>query len=173
MPSGSRQAAWCDTADAQLKVGLKDVKQRHKLRATVEEDEVSGAQYENKLRAYYTSSNPTPQWANDARERLRKQKKRRRNSSSAGSEPDTEFLFESNIGAKHGDLMDSSASHKNLRSGALSIERLRDVNHSDRSQGTVHSLGFHPNSKVPVLFTASGDRRLRLFNVSQHSSVLR
>jgi U3 small nucleolar RNA-associated protein 18 len=160
-----RSAAWHDPADTILKVGLKEVKQRRKLRTTVDEDEISGAQYESKLRNYYTSTNPTPQWALKAQKRVRGQKRRRSSSSSTDEESETEVYPEFSIRSENGLLADSKLGKRPLRSGILNIERLRDVNYSSRSQGSIHSLGFHPNPEVTVLFTAAGDRRLRLFNV--------
>jgi U3 small nucleolar RNA-associated protein 18 len=158
-----RSSAWYDPADKMLKVGLEGVKQRQKLRNNIDEDEVSGLQYESKLRNYYTNTNPTPKWALNAQNRVQRQQKRRRfSSSSSSAELESEFSGESHLRI---DNAETKAGGLPLGSGVLSIERLRDVNYSSRSQGSVHSLGFHPNPKVSVLFTAGGDRRLRLFNV--------
>ena len=48
----------------------------------------------------------------------------------------------------------------------LAVERLRDANQTARSEGNICALEFHPSPRVPVLMTASADRRVRLFNVS-------
>jgi U3 small nucleolar RNA-associated protein 18 len=58
-----------------------------------------------------------------------------------------------------------------LEKGVLTIERLRDANLSAKAEGQVKALAFHPSPRVPLLFTASSDRRLRLFNVSTLMSM--
>ena len=53
-----------------------------------------------------------------------------------------------------------------LEKGVLGIERLRDANISAQAEGEIKALAFHPLPRVPVLMTASTDRRVRLFTVS-------
>lgn len=54
---------------------------------------------------------------------------------------------------------------KALAPGTLSIERLRDANLSAKAEGEIKTVQFHPSPRIPVLLTASSDRRLRLYNV--------
>jgi U3 small nucleolar RNA-associated protein 18 len=162
----SRASAWHDPADANLKVSLTEYKQRRKLRRTAEEDQLDGTRYEANLRDYYTKINPAPQWAVDAKNKVLHRKTKRRRNSSGSTDADPKDFVETILGTSSGELLDLKIGQKRLNSGVLSIERLRDANHSSRSQGSLHSLEFHPNPNVPVLFTAAGDRRLRLFNVS-------
>lgn len=59
-----------------------------------------------------------------------------------------------------------------LPRGTISIERLRDANLSAKAEGDITTVQFHPSAQVPLLLTASADRRLRLFNVSASLSSL-
>ena len=50
-----------------------------------------------------------------------------------------------------------------LPSNELDVTRLRDANQVDKSKSPITSVHFHPT--VQVLFTASEDRRLKLFQI--------
>lgn len=160
----SRQGpAWVDPDDAKLSVSLASNKRLRKLRDALAEDEVGGKEYERKLRRQFEKINPTPSWANKARAKLHGNQKRRRPSRSS----DEESLLEDNLP----ELLTSTAGiigpkSKTLPQGTLAIERLRDANLSAPSEGAIKAVQFHPSAQVPVMLTASEDRRLRLFNVS-------
>lgn len=133
------------------------------------ENEVSGMEYEAKLRRHFKTLNPTPQWAEMARQKLHTASSKRRRPSQSSVE-DEEVVQEiaslRNLTNSLGGLTDESVGRSKLPSGTLAIERLRDANQAAVSQGKIHSLQFHPSPSTPLLFTASSDRRLRLFNVS-------
>ncbi|KAI6096576.1 WD40 repeat-like protein [Pisolithus croceorrhizus] len=52
-----------------------------------------------------------------------------------------------------------------LTQGVISVDRLRDANQAAPAEGEIKSVQFHPSPQIPVLLTASTDRRLRLFHV--------
>ncbi|KAG9314765.1 WD40-repeat-containing domain protein [Chiua virens] len=52
-----------------------------------------------------------------------------------------------------------------LRQGIISVDRLRDANQAAPPKVKSNPLRFHPNPQIPVLLTASADRRLRLFHI--------
>lgn len=80
-------------------------------------------------------------------------------------ESDTEAPL-TNVLSSSGGLLESRR-RKALPQGQLTIERLRDANQSAKAEGEIRSVMFHPSPSVPILLTASADRRLRLFNVSK------
>jgi hypothetical protein len=61
---------------------------------------------------------------------------------------------------------------KTISPKTINIERLRDANLSARAEGELRTVQFHPSPQVPMLLTASADRRLRLFNVRIYSPSL-
>lgn len=162
VPAHGRKApAWADPDDSNLTVSLASDKRLRKLRDAVAEDAVGGREYERRLRRQFEKINPTPDWAKKARSQPSKTKRRR---SSLSSEDDDEEKTEvSELLASTGGIL--GARRKTLPQGILSIERLRDANISARAEGGIRAVQFHPSTQVPVLLTASEDRRLRLFNV--------
>ena len=159
---GSRKKgpAWVDPDDLDVQVSLASDKRLRKLRETTAEDEIGGRDYERRLRRQFEKLNPTPQWASDARKKRSTVKRRRSISPSSVSEEDLDPLTST------GGVLE----RKQRRSGTLSqktinIERLRDANVSARAEGELRTVQFHPSAQVPMLLTASADRRLRLFNV--------
>jgi len=81
-----------------------------------------------------------------------------------GGAEDEDEDEESTLLTSTGGILSSKKTQK-LAKGVISIERLRDVNHSAPTEGAVKAIQFHPSPRIPVLFTAGSDRRLRLFNV--------
>lgn len=164
--TASRKApAWMDPDDANLNVSLASNKRLRKLRDTVSEDAVGGREYERRLRRQFEKINPTPDWATKARTKLQPSKQKRRRSAASSDE---ESLLDDdmpNLLASTGGILGPRP--KTLPQGTLSIERLRDANLSARSEGAIKAVQFHPSTQVPVMLTASEDRRLRLFNVRQ------
>jgi U3 small nucleolar RNA-associated protein 18 len=103
--------------------------------------------YESRLRAQYERLNPEPSWAQQARKTYHKQH-------------DTE--------AEKGDEGEGHQD-KQLSSGTIAIERLRDVNISAQNTTSVNVVAFHPSQRVPVLCVGTADRRVRLYNVNTPS----
>ncbi|KAI0662344.1 WD40 repeat-like protein [Cubamyces menziesii] len=173
-PSTSRKAsAWTDADDTTLEVSLATDKRRRKLRDALAEDTVGGRDYERRLRRQYEKINPTPEWASNARKRLHSTSaagKRRRSTSSEteAEEEDQQGALDSLLSGTRTVLADKRA--KILPHGTLSIERLRDANLSAKAEGEIKAVHFHPSPQVPVLLTASSDRRLRLFTVDGHTN---
>ncbi|KZT35439.1 WD40 repeat-like protein [Sistotremastrum suecicum HHB10207 ss-3] len=158
-----KKAAWHDPADDALTVSLTSKTKLRKLRDSKDEDEVDGRVYQRKLRQQFEKINPTPEWATKARKR-----KRRRDDEDEDDEA-TEDLLDPVLNASGG-LVNHRKVKESLASGSLSVERLRDANQAAKTQGEIKALGFHPNPNISVLFTAGGDRRLRLFNVDGHTN---
>lgn len=180
-----KKSAWVDADDSSLSVSLASTRRLRKLRDTLAEDVVGGAQYEARLRREYERLNPAPLWAARARKKLHAGegagdavRKRRRSSTGVADanmdideDEDTgsDTLVDVNVllARTDGILADNKARGRGslLEKGVLGIERLRDANISAQAEGEIKALGFHPFPRVPVLMTASSDRRVRLFNV--------
>jgi len=159
--SQKRGPAWVDPDDVDVQVSLASNKRLRKLRDTAAEDEIGGRDYERRLRRQFEKLNPTPQWASDTRKK-RSTVKRRRSVSPSSSLSEEELDLLTSTG---GILEGKQRRSKTLSPKTINIERLRDANLSARSEGELKAVQFHPSPQVPMLLTASTDRRLRLFNV--------
>ena len=164
--SRSKPPAWTDPADAQpTKISLLNGPSRiRKLRQAVDEDEITGREYETRLRNQFERINPEPEWARKVR-----RKGGGEDSDEGEEDRDAEGMQElltstggilANTSKKGGKVV--------IRQGSLAIERVRDANHSTQSSnsGEVRIVAFHPKPAVPVLCVATTDRRVRLFHVS-------
>ena len=164
--SSKRKPAWSDPSDVHVSISLANDKRLRKLRDAPTEDIVDGVDYERRLRRKYEQINPVPEWAQNARNQLHKHVKRRRSSI---FDDDTETEPATRLGDLLRDasgILSNDGKKKSLQSGSIAIERLRDANHAALSEGSIASARFHPSPSVPVMMTASNDRRLRLFTVS-------
>ena len=164
--SKARKApAWEDPDDTNLTVSLANNARLRKLRDAPSDDVVGGREYERRLRRQFERINPTPDWAAKARSKLHPSKQKRRRASVSSEEEEVEKDEDlSELLADAGGIL--GRKQKKLAPGTLSIERLRDANLAAPSEGAVNAVQFHPSSQIPVLLTASEDRRLRFFNVS-------
>ena len=153
-----------------------------KLRQTADEDEITGREYETRLRSQFERINPEPAWVRKARGVEKKGKgKGGREVGGGDSEKDEEGLDEIEeegdggiqdlLASTSGLLAESTKKHGKqkviLRQESLAIVRVKDANHSAQGQssGEVRVLSFHPKPAVPVLCVATADRRVRLFHV--------
>lgn len=173
--SKSRKApAWTDPDDPNLQVSIASDRRLRKLRDAPSEDQVGGREYESRLRRQFEKINPTPDWAANARRKLHPaQSKRRRLSHSSASEDGegaVEDLVSDLLTSTNGIIEGRAKRSRILPQGTLAIERLRDANQASKAEGEVKVVQFHPSPQVPVLLTASVDRRLRLFNVCRYST---
>ena len=178
--SGSKPPAWVDPADTQLtKVSLVNGHSRlRKLRQAAAEDEITGREYETRLRNQFERINPEPVWARKARG-IGKRKKGKTKEGDGESEEDEEGAgdiedegdgIQGLLASTTGLLAERRKHGKQnvvLRREELAIERVRDANHSAQSStsGEVRVVSFHPKPAVPVLCVATADRRVRLFHV--------
>lgn len=166
--SRKKGPAWVDPDDLDVQVSLAANKRLRKLRDTVAEDEIGGRDYERRLRRQFEKLNPTPQWASDARRKGSTVKRRRSVSPSSSMSEEGPDLLTSTGGILEGKQRRSKA----LSPKTINIERLRDANLSAKAEGELKAVQFHPSPQVPMLLTASADRRLRLFNVRIRSLSL-
>ncbi|VDB86541.1 unnamed protein product [Peniophora sp. CBMAI 1063] len=153
--------AWEDPDDGALQVDLAATTRLRKLRDAPSEDAVAGREYERRLRRQFEKINPTPIWATNARK-----KRRRSGADGQGDEVDTEMDA---LLSGSGGIVGQPA-RRTIEPGTLNIERLRDANQSAPAEGEVKAIQFHPSPQVPLLLTASADRRVRLYNVDGHTN---
>ncbi|KDR85676.1 hypothetical protein GALMADRAFT_132340 [Galerina marginata CBS 339.88] len=178
-----KHPAWIDPSDntSATRVSLLSGPTRlRKLRQAVDEDEITGRDYETRLRAHFERINPEPSWARKARGAKGKERKgdeeARGDESEDGMEQEGDGVREL-LSSTTGILAEpKKKGQKNvvLPHGTLAIERVRDANHSVQGSGSgeVRVLAFHPRPAVPVLCVATADRRIRLFNIDGHLSPL-
>ena len=167
LKSQKKRPAWVDPDDLDVQVSLASDKRLRKLRDTAAEDEIGGRDYERRLRRQFEKLNPIPQWASNARKK-RSTVKRTRSASRSSSVSEDLDLLTSTGGILEGKRRKS----KTLSPKTINIERLRDANLSARAEGELRTVQFHPSPQVPMLLTASADRRLRLFNVRIYSPLI-
>ncbi|KAJ3536589.1 hypothetical protein NM688_g6817 [Phlebia brevispora] len=165
-PQLRKGPAWVDPDDANLEVSLANNKRLRKMRDAPSEDAIGGREYERRLRRQFERINPTPEWAKKARSKLHPTKKRRAAESSDEDEPMDEDLLDT-LASTDGIL---GRRRTALQQGTLSIERLRDANISAPAEGAIKAIQFHPSADVPLLLTASEDRRLRSTDTQIHIS---
>lgn len=162
--SESKRPAWVDSADAQpTKISLLNGHSRlRKLRQTADEDEITGREYETRLRSQFERINPEPVWVRKARG-VAKQ------NSGESEEEGIQDLLASTTGLLAEGRKRHGTQSVILRRETLAIERVRDANHSVQSSTSpeVRMLSFHPKPAVPVLCVGTADRRVRLFHVRQ------
>ncbi|KIJ21374.1 hypothetical protein PAXINDRAFT_104411 [Paxillus involutus ATCC 200175] len=161
-PTMGKAPAWVDPDDVNVQVSLASNNRLRKLRDASSEDAVGGREYERRLRRQYERINPTPDWASKARKKLHP---KRRRASVSGSEPegDVEDIIPDLLASTGG--ISGGKRPKVLTQGIISIERLREANQAAPAEGEIKSIQFHPSPQLPILLTASADRRLRLFHI--------
>ncbi|GAA5965109.1 hypothetical protein JCM3765_004861 [Sporobolomyces pararoseus] len=175
-----RQAAWYDPADEDLQISLQGQKRLRKLRDAAAEDVVSGLEYENRLRRQFEKLHPTPQWALDARRKILK-----RRAAQAQHGGNAALLVDSDVSDAETDSEDEGSADEReeandlfrkatigggkrikggrVEPGEIDIDRVRDANQHDPKSAPIVEIGFHPRAQV--LFSATSDRRLRLFQI--------
>ncbi|GAA5975448.1 hypothetical protein JCM5350_006482 [Sporobolomyces pararoseus] len=175
-----RQAAWYDPADEGLQISLQGQKRLRKLRDAAAEDVVSGLEYENRLRRQFEKLHPTPQWALDARRKILK-----RRAAQAQRGGNAALLVDSDVSDAETDSEDEGSADEReeandlfrkatiggtkrikggrVEPGEIDIDRVRDANQHDPKSAPIVEIGFHPRAQV--LFSATSDRRLRLFQI--------
>ncbi|QUC17697.1 uncharacterized protein UV8b_01938 [Ustilaginoidea virens] len=168
---------WDDSDDDRLVVSLASHSRLRRLRATVEDDLISGTEYSRRLRQQYLRVNPAPAWAKQAASSRPHAAKRRRRSSAGSSSSGG-----SDSGSDSGSDEDSSAQpleellrnvkqlaglggsmkKRKLRPEVIDIQKTRDI--PDRHKTSVACLSFHP--EYPVLLSASTASILYLHHVA-------
>ncbi|GAA5837474.1 hypothetical protein JCM11251_002117 [Rhodosporidiobolus azoricus] len=182
-----RQAAWYDPADEDLQISLQGQKRLRKLRDTAGEDVVSGLEYESRLRRQFEKLHPTPEWAVNARRRILRKRAAvaehggnaallldsdvsdasDEEDASADEEDEANELFrKATVGGKGGRKVKGGK----IEPGEIDIDRVRDANQHEQSSNAIVEVGFHPRAQV--LFSATSDRRLRLFQVDGTDNAL-
>ncbi|KAF8798205.1 WD40 repeat-like protein [Phlegmacium glaucopus] len=162
-----KKSAWIDPSEVQptaLVSLLSGPTRLRKLRHGVDEDIITGKDYETRLRAQFERVNPEPAWAKKAHDQMEEDEE----------EEDVNDIKTSTTGILNDKTKSKERGAVVIPSGTLSIERVRDANQSVQNSGSgeVRVLSFHPKPDVPVLCVATADRRVRLFNIDGHLSPL-
>ncbi|EWM21880.1 u3 small nucleolar rna-associated protein 18 [Nannochloropsis gaditana] len=178
--SGStRTPAWKDEDDETLWVDVARKDRLRKLRRHPDERDISGADYQERLRARFAKGHEAAlDWARlpttpgDRGDGRRGRRRRGREWGGAEtSEEEEEEVVEGDD--DFGGLFRSSAplvvgsgtsTRRRLQPGTLEVARCRDANLQEPSQAVVQAVQFHP-STGGLLFTAGLDKTLRFFQV--------
>lgn len=153
------EAAWVDSDDEKIAVSVMTTRLK-KLRETQEEQSLSGAAYQVRLRAQYEKIYPRPTWADNW---------------GSDQEENDEYLLEAEEDAQVGlntatliNILNTTSdflqtSTKLLPAHKIEILRLKDANFVRRSRGAIQSMNFHPLH--PLLITGGFDRTLRIYHI--------
>jgi U3 small nucleolar RNA-associated protein 18 len=179
-----RRPVWTDPGSSNLNISLAGskagaangssagTKKLRKLRQEEGETQITGAEYELRLRKVFEKYHPRPSWASLS---LRK--------------PATVFDGESSQNQGREALSDllsrdtglvsrltkrGSKTKGRLPKDRVEVERLRNANEAQgrATFSSIESLSFHPTTKAHVLMTTTKDRRLRLFQVDGNTNPL-
>lgn len=161
-----RRPAWEDEDAAELQVNVAAVPRLRKLRQTEEEAVLSGAAYEQRLRAQHGKLHPRTEWASltSAKQRRKTARQQQQQQRQAGeeSEEEEEGGAADVLLRTAGGLLASRGGGV-LPPGMLETTRLRDANQAEPNASVVRSLEFHPAGQL--LMTGGLDKRLRFFTV--------
>lgn len=180
-----RRPVWNDPSSSSLQISLAGpnargadggktgTKKLRKLREEEEETEITGAEYEVRLRKVFERFHPRPSWASLGL---------RTASAPSSGEPAEESGREalSNLLSRDAGLVVRVTSKRGkqrraqLAEGRLEVERLRNANESQgrATYSAIETLSFHPTTRAHVLMTTTKDRRLRLFQVDGNTNPL-
>lgn len=139
-----RQPVWNDDDDdAGISVNIKKVPQFRKLRKTVEETEVSGNTFQERLKTQFEKVVGAPAWA------------------------DFDFVAKADSDEEEENILSTTRNFlqrsDSLPKTLLDIRKVKDLNCSHYSNAGVKCVEFHPSAKIAL--TAAFNKRLDLFQV--------
>ncbi|KAL4856937.1 U3 small nucleolar RNA-associated protein 18 [Chlorella vulgaris] len=149
-----RRPVWEDPQDEHVRVNVAARSQLRKLRQAEAEVELTGRQYEQRLRAQHNKLNPRTAWAS-----LKKAAKRKQ-AAGGGSDSDEAAEAAERLLQRAGGLLARGAA---LPPSMLETTRLKDANQAAPCKGAVKSVEFHHSGEL--LLTAGLDQRVHLFTV--------
>jgi len=141
-----KDAAWEDSHDTNLVVNLASVDRTKKLKKSVNETSVTGAEYARRLREQHLKLHPVT-WAYEP------------------TKEDTEEhqSDEDELLATSESFVRSSNQMAQLPAGRLNISRLNDANQHGPSQSVVQSVSWHNGGEL--MMTAGFDKTVRVFKI--------
>ncbi|KAF7724742.1 U3 snoRNP protein [Apophysomyces ossiformis] len=164
-----QKAAWVDEDDARLQISLKSTDRLKKLRKTEDEDVVSGAEYERRLRQQFSKIYPRPAWAKLPSEIALDSKKRKASESDDedGSDYEGEDQLDEEtridlLKSTYG-ILEKRGTKQLLSTKHIDVVRMKDANQMSPAKATITSVAFHPDAQV--MLTGSLDKTLRLFQI--------
>jgi U3 small nucleolar RNA-associated protein 18 len=154
-----KTSAWVDDDDEKVKISLTKSDRTKKLRSFLEEDEVHGSTYEEKLRDRYeatTSAASRTDWATLPQSD--------HDSSRSDSDEDMDTFTASKLLSSTAPLL----SNNRLQPNILNVVRCPDANAGHYNHSTVNAVQFHPGSDEdePLMLTAGLDKTLRFFKIN-------
>ncbi|PSC69396.1 U3 small nucleolar RNA-associated 18-like protein [Micractinium conductrix] len=155
-----RRPVWEDPQDVALRIDVAQHSQLRKLRRDEAETELTGHQYEARLRQQHNKLHPRTAWAS-----LKKAERRRRRVAEGGASDSEDEEGGAEAAAERllqraGGLLARGAA---LPPTMLETTRLKDANQADPCKGAVKSVDWHVGGDL--LLSAGLDRRVRLFSV--------
>ena len=140
-------AAWHDPDDEKLAVGLESKNRLKQYKQAVDEDVVSGKEFQQRLRDNFTKVKGAQNWATAAEKKT---------DEDSDDEEAMALLRLSGAGI-------ASTKGGILPSGQLGYVPMADANRHEKSKCVASCVKFHPNSEL--LTVAGLDKHLRLFHV--------
>ncbi|KAF2007910.1 U3 small nucleolar RNA-associated protein-like protein [Amniculicola lignicola CBS 123094] len=173
--SDEDKPVWEDSDDDRLVVSLASMPQLRKLRETEADDMVSGKEYVRRLRNQYQRLYPTPDWALQATEKMKRKRASVEEDGDSGdgegsemdvddedelsTQPLARLLRDADILSR---VRGGGSKRRKLQAGTVDIQRLKDV--AKTGPSAITSLSFHPS--YPLLLSSGPASTLYLHHVN-------
>lgn len=163
--------AWNDSDDEKIKVSLVASDRLKKLRKREADSYASGKSYIHRLRSQFEKIYPRPSWVDNMENELDQDS----DDEMIQDEDDTNSTTTNNSNAilkvlASNNRFTRSKQLKLISPNKISIVRLKDANHSQRSKSAIQSLSFHPS--FPLLMTGGFDKTLRIYHIDGKANNL-
>ncbi|UZJ51256.1 hypothetical protein CBS101457_000576 [Exobasidium rhododendri] len=183
--SERRRPVWTDSGSSNLKISLAGsdakgangtkvgTKKLRKLREAEGEMQITGAEYEVRLRKVFEKFHPRPEWASLSLRKPERTSNGETTSTDSGREALSDLLSR-DIGLVNRVTKRGKQNKERLPKDRFEVERLRNANEAQgrATFSAIESLSFHPTTRAHVLMTTTKDRRLRLFQVDGNTNPL-
>jgi U3 small nucleolar RNA-associated protein 18 len=176
---GRPKRAWVDEDDEDQVVDLTAVNRLRKLRKSEQETEISGADFEKRLREQHKKLHPGVAWAEAKPSRSKRSAAARRfadsesdaedYSSGEDNDAQEEEVFAA-VTRRAGGSLTVAGRPRLLRADELAVKRMADANVAARSDCVVQSMSFHRNGQL--FLTAGFDQTARFFSIDGEQNPL-
>jgi U3 small nucleolar RNA-associated protein 18 len=154
-----QNSKWVDEEDEQIEISLNKKNNLKKLKKENNEDKISGAEFQERLRDQYKKMNQGAdiyKWAFESTED-------ENNLADQNNENYIESLLRTNKNLTEGEI--------NIKdTNFLRITQLADLNKGHHHNSIVSTLSFHP-TKDNIAYTTGLDKKLKLFSIDSNDNT--
>lgn len=145
------QAAWQDDDDKDIQVDISGVSRLRKLRKNAEETKISGEEYQDRLKEYYsktTTSSHFYDWVTKKSEARDKQE-----------ESYLDSMLKSNVSIMEGAKTDT------IPADIIKLSKAAEIPTESKHNCVIQALDFHRNNET--LLSTGMDKTIKIFNLSK------